>query len=348
MNRGPLLVVDDDPINLDALDSILGDAHALVFARGGGEALVAAAKHKPSLILLDVRMPDLDGFEVCCRLKQDPALCDIPVIFVTAMDDIYDEAAGFSAGCVDYLVKPVSPAIVRARVETHLSLTQISVLERSYRDAIYMLGEAGHHNDNDTGLHIWRMAAYAGALAEATGWNAEDRKLIELAAPMHDTGKLGIPDRILRKPGPLDPQEWEVMRTHPRIGWEILSKSRAPVFEMASLIALQHHERWDGTGYPDHLPGTAIHPSARIVAIADVFDALSMRRPYKEPWPLDRILAELREGAGRHFDPSLIEAFFGILPRILAVKEEWDTREGLAMGGGLVRQHPSPSLEAKA
>lgn len=340
MNRGPILVVDDDPINLDALDAILGDTHSLVFARGGLEALAAAEKHKPSLILLDVRMPGLDGFEVCCRLKQDPTLSDTPVIFVTAMDDIYDEAAGFSAGCVDYLVKPVSPAIVRARVQTHLSLTQISALERSYRDAIYMLGEAGHHNDNDTGLHIWRMAAYAGALAEASGWNPERRQLIELAAPMHDTGKLGIPDRILRKPGPLDPQEWEVMRTHSRIGWEILSKSQAPVFDLAAQIALQHHERWDGSGYPEGLSGEAIHESARIVAIADVFDALSMRRPYKEPWPLERILTELRQGAGRHFDPSLVETFFGILPRILSVKEEWDRREASLLGN-------SESLRAK-
>lgn len=327
MNRGPILVVDDDPINLDALDAILGDDHQLVFARGGLQALAAASKHHPSLILLDVRMPDLDGFDVCCRLKQDPALCDIPVIFVTAMDDIYDEAAGFSAGCVDYLVKPVSPAIVRARVQTHLSLTQISTLERSYRDAIYMLGEAGHHNDNDTGLHIWRMAAYAGALAEAVGWAPEERKLIELAAPMHDTGKLGIPDRILRKPGPLDPLEWEVMRTHSRIGWEILSKSQAPVFDLAAQIALRHHERWDGSGYPDGLSGETIHESARIVAIADVFDALSMRRPYKEAWPIDRILAELRKGSGGHFDPTLVETFFGILPRILSIKEEWDLKE---------------------
>lgn len=282
MNSGPILIVDDDPMNLDLLDGILGEEHSLVAARTGAEALAAAAKHRPSLILLDVRLPDLDGFEVCCRLKADPATRGIPVIFVTAMDEVSDEAAGFAVGGVDYLVKPVSPAIVRARVRTHLSLTGVALLERSYSDAVHMLGEAGHHNDTDTGAHIWRMAAYSRALAASIGWSPERCHLIELAAPMHDTGKLGIPGHILRKPGTLDADEWVVMRTHSRIGHEILSKSDAPVFRMAADIALHHHEKWDGSGYPDRLAGEAIEESARIVAIADVFDALSMKRPYKD------------------------------------------------------------------
>ncbi|HXP89457.1 MAG TPA: HD domain-containing phosphohydrolase [Fibrobacteria bacterium] len=329
MNNGPILIVDDEPMNLDVLDSILGDEHALVAARSGAEALAAAAKHHPSLILLDVRLPDLDGFEVCCRLKANPETESIPVIFVTAMDEVSDEASGFVAGCVDYLVKPVSPAIVRARVRTHLSLTRITALERSYRDAVYMLGEAGHHNDTDTGVHIWRMAAYSKALAQAAGWHSDQCQLIELASPMHDTGKLGIPDSILRKPGGLDPEEWVVMRTHSRIGWDILSKSDAPVFQMASVIALHHHEKWDGSGYPDGLSGPEIEEAARIVAITDVFDALSMKRPYKNAWPLDQVVATLKDGSGRHFDPNLLGAFFEIFPRILEIKVDWDAREAV-------------------
>lgn len=329
MITGPILIVDDEPTNLAALDAILGNLYPLVAARSGVEAIVAARKHHPSLILLDVRMPDLNGLEVCCRLKADPATESIPVIFVTSMDDVSDEASGFSAGCVDYLVKPISPAIVKARVRTHLSLTRVADLERSYRDAVYMLGEAGHHNDTDTGVHIWRMAAYSRALAEAIGWSAEQCHLIELAAPMHDMGKLGIPNQILRKPGSLDSHEWEVMRTHSRIGCDILSKSDAPVFQMAARIALHHHEKWDGSGYPDGLPGSRIEESARIVAIADVFDALSMKRPYKDAWPLDRILSTLRDGSGRHFDPDLLRVFLEILPRVMEIKSEWDSREAM-------------------
>lgn len=327
MNKSTVLIVDDEPINLEVLESILETEHPVIAARSGADAIAAARRHRPGLILLDVRMPDLDGLEVCCRLKADPLTESIPVIFVTSLDEISDEATGFAVGAVDYLVKPVSAAIVRARVRTHLSLTRATDLERAYRDAIHMLGEAGHHNDTDTGVHIWRMAAYSRLLARSIGWSPEECQLLELAAPMHDTGKIGIPDRILRKPGPLDPQEWAVMRTHSRIGWTILSRSDAPVFRMAAGIALHHHEKWDGTGYPKGLARLEIDEASRIVALADVFDALSMRRPYKEAWPLEKILDTIRGGAGHHFDPLLVTAFFDIFPRILEVREEWERNE---------------------
>lgn len=327
MRSAPILVVDDEPQNLAALRQSLADDYRLVFARNGTEALAAVRKHGPALILLDIQMPDMDGYAVCRALKADPATEDVPVIFVTGMSEVGDEANGFAAGAVDYLVKPVSPPIVRARVANHLSLVRAACLERSYRDAIFMLGEAGHYNDTDTGVHIWRMAAYARTLAAACGWDVEACQLIELAAPMHDTGKVGIPDTILRKPAKLDADEWAIMKTHARIGYEILSKSDAPVFRLAAEIALRHHEKWDGSGYPDGLSGEAIPESARIVALADVFDALSMKRPYKEPWPVDRIMATLHDSAGTHFDPRLVEIFVSILPEILAIKDKWDTNE---------------------
>ncbi|HSQ42092.1 MAG TPA: HD domain-containing phosphohydrolase [Fibrobacteraceae bacterium] len=327
MKQGTILIVDDDPENLAILDQILGDEYPVVTASSGRGALEAVAKHKPALILLDVRMPDMDGLTVCTQLKANKETESIPVLFVTALDEVCDEAAGFAAGAVDYLVKPVSPSIVRARIRTHLSLTRVETLERSYREAVYMLGEAGHHNDNDTGLHIWRMAAYASLLAHYWGWDSEQCHSIELAAPMHDTGKLGIPDRILRKPGPLDSNEWLVMKTHSKIGHNILSKSLAPVFQMAADIALHHHEKWDGGGYPDGIAGPDIEESARLVAIADVFDALSMRRPYKEPWSMIKILETISFGAGHHFDPQMVECFFDILPKIKEIKECWDHQE---------------------
>ncbi len=324
MQHGPILIVDDEPVNLANLRQILEPYYPLVFARSGAEALSAVGKHRPSLILLDIRMPDMDGYSVCRALKNDARSESIPVIFVTALSDLGNEEAGFESGCVDYLTKPVSAGIVRARVQTHLSLVRTSQLEKSHRDAIFMLGKAGHYNDTDTGEHIWRMAAYSRSLAEAAGWSAERCDLLELAAPMHDTGKIGIPDSVLRKPDKLDAGEWVIMKTHTRIGYEILSKSDAPLFCLAAEIALHHHEKWDGSGYPEGLSGSAIPESARIVAIADVFDALSMKRPYKEPWKLQEILDYMGQGAGIHFDPELIKLFLDILPQILEIKSEWD------------------------
>jgi putative two-component system response regulator len=327
MSAGPLLIVDDDPHNLAVLRQILGTRYRLVFARDGAGALAAAARHAPALVLLDIAMPDMDGYAVCRALKADPRSENIPVIFVTALGEVGDEARGFAAGGVDYLVKPVSPPIVQARVATHLSLVRAARLEQSYRDAVFMLGEAGHYNDAETGEHIWRMAAYARALAEAAGWGEETCQLIELAAPMHDTGKLGIPDTLLRKPGRLDPAEWAVMKTHTRIGHEILAKSDAPVFRLAAEVALRHHEWWNGEGYPDGLAGEAIPEAARIVALADVFDALTMKRPYKEAWPVARAMAQVQASAGQQFEPRLVELFVDILPRILQLREGWSGAE---------------------
>lgn len=327
MPRGPLLIVDDEPGNLAAMHQILTDDYPLIFARNGTEALAAAASLAPALILLDIQMPDMDGYEVCRALKADPATVTIPVIFVTGLAQVGDEAAGFAAGAVDYIVKPFSPAIVKARIAMHLSLVQATQLEQSYHDALAMLSVAGHYNDTDTGMHIWRMAAYARALAAALGWPNAACETLEQAAAMHDTGKIGIPGEILRKPGKLNPAEWQIMQQHSRIGYEILSKSKAPVFRRAAEIALYHHERWDGTGYPKGLVGEAIPESARIVAIADVFDALTIKRPYKDAWPIEQTMQTLQASRGTHFDPQLLDAFTEILPHILRIKSTWDARE---------------------
>ena len=322
-----ILIVDDETQNLAAMRQILSDQYRLLFAHNGREALAATKRCRPSLILLDIQMPDMDGYAVCQALKDNPDTEAIPVIFVTGLADIGNEARGFDAGAVDYIVKPLSPPIVRARIKTHLSLVQSSQLERSYRDALTMLGIAGHYNDNDTGVHIWRMASFARVLAEACGWTAAEGERLEHAAAMHDTGKIGIPGEILRKPAKLDEAEWVIMRTHSRIGHDILSMSQAPVFQLAAKIALYHHERWDGSGYPEGLAGSAIPEAARIVAVADVFDALTMRRPYKDPWPIDKAVETLRASSGSHFEPRLVERFETVLPRILEIKASWDVQE---------------------
>jgi putative two-component system response regulator len=323
MLNGSILIVDDEPINLVALEQALSKKYRLMFARNGSEAITAALKHAPSLILLDIKMPDIDGFSVCRLLKEDPRTENIPVIFVSCLSDSDTEAMSFEMGAVDYIAKPFSPKIVSAHVNTHMSLVRMKILEQSQRDAIYMLGAAGHYNDNDTGAHIWRMAEYAGALALALGWSVENSELIKLAAPMHDTGKIGIPDAILKKPGPLDASEWDIMKTHTQIGYEILSKSDAPVFKLAAEIALRHHERWDGSGYPDGLVGEAIPESARITALVDVFDALTMERPYKLAWSIEQAITTIKDGAGKHFEPVIVDVFIAILPQILDIQANW-------------------------
>ncbi|QLG87578.1 response regulator [Chitinibacter bivalviorum] len=322
-----ILIVDDEPANLATLRQILSPEYALVFARSGHDALHMATKHRPDLILLDIQMPDMSGYEVCRELKKDVNTNGIPVIFITSLSEVGDEAAGFEVGAVDFILKPVTPLLVRARVRAHLSLVSAIQLERSYLEAISMLGVASEVKDIDTGVHIWRMASYSRALAAAIGYDEIQCKHIELAAPMHDVGKLGIPDIILRKPGALDPSERSIMQRHSEIGFKILSKSNAPILQMAAMIALHHHEKWDGSGYPRGLVGEAIPEVARIVAIADVFDALRMVRPYKAAWPLEQVIEALTNGAGKHFDPNLVRHFIGILPQILALEADWSRKE---------------------
>jgi len=334
-----VLVVDDEPSNLQLMMQILGDRYHMAYATSGDEALTAARKLKPDLILLDIMMPEMDGYETCLKFKADPATTKIPVIFVTAMGEEEDESRGFEVGGVDYVTKPVSVPVVLARVATHIALynqhraCEITIEERtaelaaSQQSAIHMLGEAGHYNDTDTGVHIWRMGAIAEAIARACGWRADQAKTLKLAAAMHDTGKIGIPDAILKKPGKLDEEEWRIMKMHPGIGHGILCKCDTPLFRMATDIARYHHEKWDGSGYPEGLKGEAIPESARIVAISDVFDALTMKRPYKEAWPIEKALKLIHDTVGSHFDPSLTESFFRIETEIRETKEKWDRKE---------------------
>ncbi len=318
-----VLLVDDEPNNLKVLQQILKDHFQLIFAINGEKALAAAREHLPDIILLDIMMPGMDGYQVCAQLKADPLTAKIPVIFVTAMGEMENEARGFDAGAVDYIQKPVSGPIVLRRVQTHLSLVRVEELDNLARAAIEMLGDAGHYNDPYTGDHIWRMAAYSAALARAAGWTASQVTMMELAAPTHDTGKIGIPHGILKAARALNAEEWPIMKSHSQIGYDILSKTDNPVFKMAAEIARFHHEKWDGSGYPLGLVGENIPEAARIVAIADVFDALSSKRPYKEPWSLDDTLKTLQAMSGSHFDPRLLALFMQIIPEILRLKANW-------------------------
>ena len=321
--RPRLLLVDDEPTNLQVLRHVLQADYRLLFATDGARALQVAREQRPDLVLLDIMMPNMDGYAVCCALKADAATASIPVIFITALDDSQDETAGFDVGGVDYLTKPVSPPVVRARVRTHLSLVRMDELRETRLQIVQRLGRAAEYKDNETGLHVIRMSHFSQLLALAAGCSPAWAEDLLNAAPMHDVGKIGIPDAVLRKPGPLDADEWATMRRHPEIGAEIIGEHPSGVLQLAREIALAHHEKWDGSGYPRGLAGEAIPLSARIVAIADVFDALTTRRPYKEPWPVQDALDHIAAQAGKHFDPALVALFAPLLPQLLEIRARW-------------------------
>lgn len=321
--RPRLLLVDDEPTNLQVLRHILQADYRLLFATDGERALQVAREQRPDLVLLDIMMPHMDGYAVCRALKADAATASIPVIFITALNDSQDETAGFDVGGVDYLTKPVSPPVVRARVRNHLSLVRMEELRETRLQIVQRLGRAAEYKDNETGLHVIRMSHFAQLLALAAGCSPAWAEDLLNAAPMHDVGKIGIPDAVLRKPGPLDADEWATMRRHPEIGAEIMGEHPSGVLQLAREIALAHHEKWDGSGYPRDLAGEAIPVSARIVAIADVFDALTTRRPYKEPWPVQEAMNHIAAQAGKHFDPALVALFAPLLPQLLEVRARW-------------------------
>lgn len=321
--RPRLLLVDDEPTNLHVLCQILGDTYRLQFATDGTKALHLVQQHQPDLILLDIMMPNLSGYDVCRQLKANPQTCHIPVIFVSALSEVGDEAEGFEAGAVDYIIKPVRAPVVRARVRTHLSLVAAQALRASRLHIVQRLGRAAEYKDNETGMHVLRMSHFAYALAVALGCSEAWTDDLLHAAPMHDVGKIGIPDAVLLKPGPLTDSEWAIMRQHPAIGAEIIGEHDSSILQMARSIALTHHEKWDGSGYPAGLQGEAIPLAARIVALADVFDALTSARPYKRAWSIDEAMAHLTAQAGKHFDPALVPVFVSLREQLETIRARW-------------------------
>jgi putative two-component system response regulator len=341
--KATVLVVDDTPNDLSLIANLLRDDYRVQVARTGDSCIsIAGADKPPDLILLDIMMPDLDGYEVCARLKANPLTCSIPVIFLTGKTGVEDEQKGFALGAVDYITKPVSPAIVRARVATHLALkTRADFLlskndfleeEIDKRDramtaiqdvTILAMASMAETRDSETGNHIRRTQHYVQALAEKLKTNPRFSAFLTesnintlfKSAPLHDIGKVGIPDRILLKPGAFTPQEFEIMKTHTTLGWdainnaELMLGTKAEFLTMAKDIALSHQEKWDGSGYPQGLKGDAIPISARLMAVADVYDALISRRVYKEGMPHEAAVAIIQQGKGAHFDPDMVDAF---------------------------------------
>ena len=339
--RQTILVADDTPENIDLLSALLRQDYRVKVATSGEKALaIVNSAEPPDLILLDIMMPGMNGYDVCRRIKANPDRRGIPVIFVTAMTSIEDERLGLEIGAVDYITKPISPPIVAARVRTHLALyDQTRVLEdrvrartaelfASRQQIIRRLGRAAEFRDNETGNHVIRMSYYARLIAQAIGLGPEATELLFNTASMHDIGKIGIPDAVLLKPGPLSKTEWAVMRQHPEIGAEIIGEHDDELLQTARTIALTHHERFDGSGYPRGLIGKDIPLFGRIVAIADVFDALMTARPYKPALPIDETLQVMGRNTGLHFDPALMEVLPSVLPDMLRINATYADTHG--------------------
>lgn len=355
--KATILVVDDTPDNLVLMNDLLKSDYKVKVANGGAKALkIAESDSPPDLILLDITMPDIDGYEVCRRLKHNPKTLNIPVIFLTAKAGVEDEKKGLELGAVDYITKPISPPIVMARVKNHLALKTMADFLRDKNDflelevakrtrevvaiqdvTILAMTSMAETRDSETGNHIRRTQFYVKALAEKLrdhprfDWFLTDINIDTLfkSAPLHDIGKVGIPDRILLKPGRFEPHEFEIMKTHTTLGYEAMVNAenalgtRVEFLSVAKSIALSHQEKWDGSGYPQGLSGDDIPIPARLMAVADVYDALISRRVYKEGMAHEKAVLIMIEGRGTHFDADMLDAFLEIQEQFRAIAERF-------------------------
>ncbi|MBW1682204.1 MAG: response regulator [Deltaproteobacteria bacterium] len=358
MEKKPkILVVDDEEQNLRLMEALLVPlGYDVVVARNGEETFDRVAKTNPDVILLDILMPGLNGFEVAKKLKASEGTRIIPIVMVTSLNDVEDRVRALEAGADDFLAKPVEMTELRARVQSSLKIKAYYDHMRDYQkkleaevarrtaqlkaafekirgaslETIYRLSRAAEYKDEDTGAHILRMSNYSSVVARKMGLNGRVVDSILYAAPMHDVGKIGTPDRILLKPGKLTMAECETMKQHAATGGKILEGADPGFMRLAEVVALTHHEKWDGSGYPNGLKGKKIPLAGRIVAIGDVFDALTSKRPYKEAFSLEKSYEIIRQSRGTHFDPDVVDAFFSAEDEIVAIKDRYpDEKESL-------------------
>ncbi len=351
-----ILIVDDIPANLNLLAKMLKTDYRVMVANSGRRALDLITQSPPDLILLDIMMPEMDGYQVCEQLKQQPETQQIPVIFLTAKNELEDEERGFAVGAVDFIHKPFSPSIVAARVQTHLKLKvwndflqdknawleqevalRLTEVNRLQDASIYVMISMAEFRDEDTGYHIRRTQEYILILARhlsnhpkyAPTLTKNYIKLLVKSAPLHDIGKIAIPDHILLKPSRLTTEEFEIIKTHTLHGYNILKKAgtfmgeQGDFLSIAMDIARSHQEMWNGKGYPDQLVGDTIPLAARLMALSDVYDALRSVRPYKLSMTHKKAIEIIIDGRGEHFDPEIVDAFLAVESEFAAVAEQW-------------------------
>jgi putative two-component system response regulator len=338
-----VMVVDDELLNLKLIAAMLKpQGYEVILAKDGQECLAKALADPPDLILLDIMMPGMNGFEVCAHLKKEEALAQVPVVMVTALQDVNDRVKALDEGADDFLTKPVDRMELRARVRSLLKVKAYNDHMVNYRqelesevkrrtlelakaheklrgaslETIFRLSRAAEFKDEDTGAHIISMSRISARLAAKMGLSDQTVESILYASPMHDIGKIGIPDRILLKNGPLNDEEWSIMRLHTIYGGQILENSDIGFLRLGEVIATTHHEKVDGSGYPKGLKGKQIPLAGRIVAVADVFDALMSRRPYKPAFTTEQAVNIIKEGRGRHFDCDVVDVFLEDLPEL--------------------------------
>lgn len=346
-----ILIVDDKLVNVELLETMLSLA-GYTNIRSTTDSRDVQELYQSDqfdIILLDIRMPYLDGFQVMEQLSEGIKNDYLPVLVLTAQQDMETRLRALELGAKDFVTKPFDSTEVLNRIANMLEVRELynqrkhhaDILEKKVQDRtrelhqrnqeledtrleiVRCLGRAGEYRDNETGFHVIRMSKGCQALALAAGLGEERASTFLHASPMHDVGKIGIPDHILLKPGRLDPAEWEIMKTHVDIGVEIIGKQDSELMNLARLIALNHHEKWDGCGYPQGLKGEGIPIEGRISAVCDVFDALTSERPYKKAWPVDEAVSFINENADSHFDPELVRLFNQILPDLLSIRDKY-------------------------
>ena len=340
-NQKTILIVDDTELNVNTLMDLLDDKYDILAALDGESALeIVEEEENIDLILLDIMMPGLDGFEVCRRLKSNSNTRDIPIIFITAKTDEDSIEKAYELGGVDYITKPFRAREVLSRIINHLTLSEQNHLlehmvkektkelhklnkeiEETQREVVFTMGAIGERRSKETGYHVTRVALYSETLAKYYGLEEQEIQMLKEASPMHDIGKVAIPDSILNKPAKFTPEEFEQMKEHAMHGYEMLKHSQRPLLRIAAIVASQHHEKWDGTGYPNGLKGEDIHIYGRITALADVFDALGSQRVYKDAWDDQDIYKLFQEEKGKHFDPKLVDIFFDNLNKFLEIRD---------------------------
>lgn len=300
-------------------------------AENGIEALEILNEREYDLVFLDIMMPKMSGYEVCKKIREKYNLFELPVLMLTAKNQPKDLVAGFEAGANDYVNKPFDKKELLSRTKTLLLLNHSirdilklnEEINETQSEMIYTLGEAAEARSRETGYHVKRVAEYSYLLAIKSGFSQEEANMLKLVSPMHDIGKIAIADEILNKPGKLTPEEFEIIKSHVEIGYNLINKSNRKMLKLASVIAYEHHEKYDGTGYPRGLKGEEISIYGRIIALADVFDALASDRAYKKAWEMDRILELIKNERGKHFDPHLVDIFFENLSDFIEIKNKY-------------------------